>query len=181
LYRYRKEADSMEKLDYMREALALAKEALADGEVPVGCVVVYRGQIIGRGRNRRECGKNALAHAELEAIDEACRCLGGWRLWQCDLYVTMEPCPMCAGAIMNARIPHVYYGLADPKGGAMGGLYDMFSFPVNHKPQVEAGLLRDECQDVLDAFFLWLREEKKRRKGEVPSWKKRLQEENADV
>jgi len=88
---------------------------------------------------------------------------------------------MCAGAIMNARIPHVYYGLADPKGGAMGGLYDMFSFPVNHKPQVEAGLLRDECQDVLDAFFLWLREEKKRRKGEVPSWKKRLQEENADV
>ena len=168
----------MDQLDFMREAIKLGEEALADGEVPVGCVVVYRNQIIGRGRNRRETDKNALAHAELEAINEACRYLGGWRLWQCQLYVTMEPCPMCAGAIMNARIPNVYYGLADPKGGAMGGLYDMFSYSVNHKPIVEGGMLETECKVLLDAFFIWLREEKKRRKGEIPLWKQKLLSED---
>ena len=92
---------------YMTEALALAKEAMDEGEVPVGCVIVHRGRIVGRGRNRRETGKNALAHAEIEAIHDACKTLGGWRLWRCTLYVTLEPCPMCAGAIINARIPRV--------------------------------------------------------------------------
>ena len=102
---------------WMREALALAREAAADGEVPVGCVVTHGERIVGRGRNRRECGKSALAHAELEAIAEACKTLGGWRLWQCALYVTLEPCPMCAGAILNAHIPRVVWGAADPKTG----------------------------------------------------------------
>ena len=103
---------------FMEEALVLAREAFDDGEVPVGCVITKGDQIVGRGRNRREKGKSALAHAELEAIDEACRSLGGWRLWECTLYVTLEPCPMCAGAIINARIPRVVYGASDAKCGA---------------------------------------------------------------
>ena len=103
----------MDDLTYMDEALALAREAAAEGEVPVGCVIVCRGEIVGRGRNRREADKSALAHAELAAIQEACRKLGGWRLWECTLYVTLEPCAMCAGAILNARIPRVVYGASD--------------------------------------------------------------------
>ena len=103
----------MEDRDYMLAALELAKEAAADGEVPVGCVITRHGEIVGRGRNRREKGKNALCHAELEAINDACTNLGGWRLWECDLYVTLEPCPMCAGAIINTRIPRVVYGAKD--------------------------------------------------------------------
>ncbi len=160
----------------MRKALELAKLSLDDGEVPVGCVVVHKGMIVGSGRNRREMAKNALCHAEIEAINEACNTLGGWRLWECELYVTLEPCPMCAGAIMNSRIRHVCYGLTDEKGGAMGGLYDMFSFNVNHKPSVESGVLKEECQALLSEFFLWLREEQKRRKtcGEIPKWKENL-------
>ena len=106
--------------EYMREALRLAREAAAEGEVPVGCVVADGERIVGRGRNRREKAKNALCHAELEAIDEACRTLGGWRLWKCTLYVTLEPCPMCAGAMINARIPRVVYGAADAKAGSCG-------------------------------------------------------------
>ena len=102
----------------MREALLLAREAAVDGEVPVGCVITLEDRIVGRGRNRREKGKTALAHAELEAIGEACRTLGGWRLWQCTLYVTLEPCPMCAGAILNAHLPRVVVGAKDPKSGA---------------------------------------------------------------
>ncbi len=159
----------------MAEAIALAKESLLEGEVPVGCVVVYDGNIVGRGRNRRENEKNAVAHAEIEAISEACSTLGGWRLWECQLYVTLEPCPMCAGAIMNARIPYVCYGLKDEKSGAMGGLYDAFSFPVNHKPTVESGVLEEECKKLLDDFFTWLREKQKERKnsGEIPLWRQK--------
>ena len=111
-----------EDLRFMDEALALAQEAAADGEVPVGCVIVRRGEIVGRGRNRRETGKTALGHAEIEAISDACRNLGGWRLRECTLYVTLEPCPMCAGAIVYARIPRVVYGASDAKCGACGSL-----------------------------------------------------------
>ena len=110
----------MEDQDYMKEAMALAKEAREAGEVPVGCVVVCDGQVVGRGRNRREEGRNALCHAEIEAINDACRTLGGWRLWKCTLYVTLEPCPMCAGAIIQARIPRVVFGARDEKFGACG-------------------------------------------------------------
>ena len=141
----------------MREALELAREAAAEGEVPVGCVITLNGRIVGRGRNRRELGKSALAHAELEAIAEACRTLGGWRLWQCTLYVTLEPCPMCAGAIINARIPRVVYGTRDAKAGSCGSVVDLFSLPYNHKPQVEQGLLEEECSAVLSRFFRDLR------------------------
>ena len=108
----------MEDAVYMQQALELAKAAAAEKEVPVGCVIVCRGQVVGRGRNRRETGKTALGHAEIEAIAEACKTLGGWRLWECTLYVTLEPCPMCAGAIVNARIPRVVYGARDEKCGA---------------------------------------------------------------
>ncbi len=141
----------------MREALELAREAAAEGEVPVGCVITLNGRIVGRGRNRREVGKSALAHAELEAIAEACKTLGGWRLWQCTLYVTLEPCPMCAGAIINARIPRVVYGARDAKAGSCGSVVDLFSLPYNHKPQVEQGLLEEECGAVLSRFFRDLR------------------------
>ena len=119
----------------MREALLLAREAAADGEVPVGCVITLEDRIVGRGRNRREKGKTALAHAELEAIGEACRTLGGWRLWQCTLYVTLEPCPMCAGAILNAHLPRVVFGAKDPKSGAAGSLVDLLHLPGCFQPE----------------------------------------------
>ena len=143
--------------EYMREALALANEAAAEGEVPVGAVVVRDGVIVGRGRNRREVGKNALAHAELEAIDHACRTLGGWRLFGCELYVTLEPCPMCAGAIINARIDRVYYGAADGKAGSCGSLVNLFDLPYNHRPETVGGVLEEECGTLLRAFFADLR------------------------
>lgn len=146
---------------FMREALLLAEEAAQEGEVPVGCVIVKDGNIVGRGRNRRETGKSALAHAEIEAIHDACKTLGGWRLWQCTLYVTLEPCPMCAGAIINARIPRVVYGAGDPKAGSCGSVTDLFALPYNHKPQVECGLLEEECAHTLSQFFRSLRERKK--------------------
>ena len=143
--------------EYMLEALALAREASEAGEVPVGCVVVRNGEIVGRGRNRREEDKTALAHAELEAISQACAALGGWRLWECTLYVTLEPCPMCAGAILHARIPKVVYAAPDPKGGAMGGLCDLNEIPFNHHPAVESGLLEAEAGALLQDFFQNLR------------------------
>ena len=139
--------------EYMREALRLAREAAAEGEVPVGCVVADGERIVGRGRNRREKAKNALCHAELEAIDEACRTLGGWRLWKCTLYVTLEPCPMCAGAMINARIPRVVYGAADAKAGSCGSLTNLFALPYNHRPAVQGGVLEEECRALLTAFF----------------------------
>ncbi len=148
--------------DYMREALVLAEEAAAEGEVPVGAVVVYDGAIVGRGRNRREVGKHALAHAELEAIDQACRTRGGWRLFGCELYVTLEPCPMCAGAIINSRIDRVYYGAADGKAGSCGSLVNLFDLPYNHRPETVGGVLEEECGALLRAFFADLRKRMKK-------------------
>lgn len=153
--------------EYMAQALALAREAAAEGEVPVGCIITDGERIVGRGRNRRETAKNALSHAELEAIDEACRTLGGWRLWRCTLYVTLEPCPMCAGAIINARIPRVVYGAPDQKAGSCGTLTDLFALPYNHRPKVTAGVLEGECRTCLQDFFRELRENPK-----VKTWKK---------
>ena len=151
----------MEDKDFMLAALELAKEAAADGEVPVGCVITRHGEIVGRGRNRREKGKNALCHAELEAINDACTRLGGWRLWECDLYVTLEPCPMCAGAILNARIPRVVYGAEDPKAGSCGSVTDLFAMSFNHHPQKTQGVMEEECAETLKTFFRTLREKRK--------------------
>lgn len=146
---------------YMKAALKLAQKSAAEGEVPVGCVVVCDGAIVGRGRNRRETKKDALCHAELEAIHKACRKLGGWRLHRCDLYVTLEPCPMCTGAIINARIKTVYYGAPDPKAGSCGTLVNLFDLPYNHRPEVVPGVLEEECAEALRDFFRALRKRKK--------------------
>lgn len=153
-----------EQEKFMRAALRLAKKAASEGEVPVGCVVVHDGQIVGRGRNRRETKKNALGHAEIEAIHKACRKLGGWRLHECDLYVTLEPCPMCTGAIINARIQTVYFGAPDPKAGSCGSVVNLFDLPYNHKPKLVSGLLEQDCVDELQAFFRALRARKKAEK-----------------
>lgn len=143
--------------EMMRRALSLAREAAAEGEVPVGAVITLDGAVIATGRNRRETAKNALSHAELEAIGNACRALGGWRLWRCELFVTLEPCPMCAGAVINARIPRVVFGASDPKAGSCGSVVDLFSLPYNHKPEVVGGVLADECSALLTGFFRGLR------------------------
>lgn len=145
----------------MQKALELAKISAAEGEVPVGAVIVKGDEIVGTGRNRREYGKNALYHAEIEAIDNACKTLGGWRLWECDIYVTLEPCPMCAGAIINSRIKTVYYGASDLKAGSFGSVVDFNSLPYNHKPEVVSGVMEDEAKEVLSSFFKALREKKK--------------------
>lgn len=158
----------MDDLFFMEEALKLAKEAAAEGEIPVGCVIVRKGEIVARGRNRRETEKTALGHAEIEAIGQACRALGGWRLWECTMYVTLEPCPMCAGAIINARIPRVVFGASDDKCGACGSVCDLFSMPFNHHPSVEKGVMEQESKTLLADFFKNLREEVKKR----PKWKK---------
>lgn len=145
---------------FMLEAMELAKKSAFEGEVPVGAVVVKDGEIVGTGRNRRELGKNALYHAELEAIDNACKKLGGWRLWQCDLYVTLEPCPMCAGAIINSRIKRVVFGASDGKAGSFGSVVDFNEIPYNHKPEVVGGVMGDECSSLLTEFFSNLRQKK---------------------
>jgi len=157
---------------YMAQALALAREAGAEGEVPVGCVIVRGEEIVGRGRNRREGDKSALAHAELEAIRQANQALGGWRLWECTLYVTLEPCPMCAGAIINARIPRVVYGASDSKFGACRSVCSLFDMAFNHHPAVEAGVMEQQAQALMQDFFRNLRIELKAR----PKWKKPLRE-----
>ena len=146
---------------YMREAMKQAKLAAKKGEVPVGAVIVRDGEIIARAYNTRETGKDALCHAEIKAIHRACRKLGGWRLPSCELYVTLEPCPMCAGAIINSRIVSVYYGAYDKKAGAFGTLFDMNTFGLNHKPEIYAGILEKECADMLSAFFSELRQKRK--------------------
>lgn len=133
----------------------------AEGEVPVGAVVVHNGKIISEGRNRRENAKNALNHAEIEAIDGACRALGGWRLFGCDLYVTLEPCPMCAGAIINSRIERVIFGAFDKKAGSCGSVVNLFELPYNHKPEIISGVCEEECSSVLSEFFKQLRNKKK--------------------
>lgn len=145
---------------YMAQALALAREAAAAGEVPVGCVIVRNGEIVGRGRNCREEKQAVSSHAEMEAMAQANARLGSWRLDGCELYVTLEPCPMCAGAILNARIGRVVYGAADPKAGSLGSVTDLFALPYNHHPVVESGLLEQECAQVLSAFFQNLRKQK---------------------
>ncbi len=145
----------------MQKALELAKISAADGEVPVGAIIVKGDEIVGTGRNRREYGKNALYHAEIEAIDNACKTLGGWRLWECDMYVTLEPCPMCAGAIINSRIKTVYYGASDLKAGSFGSVVDFNSLPYNHKPEIVSGVMQDEARKMLSDFFKGLREKKK--------------------
>ena len=147
----------MNDADFMKEALRLADEAALDGEVPVGAVITLGDRIVGRGRNRREKDKNALAHAELEAIDEACRTLGGWRLWQCDMFVTLEPCPMCTGAIINSRIKRLVYGASDYKAGSCSSVVNLFELPYNHKPEVVSGFMQDECAFRLTEFFKNLR------------------------
>lgn len=146
---------------FMEQALILARQAAEDGEVPVGAIVVKDGEIVGKGRNRRENGKNALAHAELEAIDEACRRLGGWRLWQCDMYVTLEPCPMCTGAIINSRIRRLVYGASDKKAGSCSSVVNLFDLPYNHKPETLGGVMEKESTALLSNFFKSLRARKK--------------------
>ena len=150
----------MEQEYFMQQALALAQEATVHGEVPVGCVIVRNGEIVGRGRNQREEKQAAVSHAEMEAIAQANAALGSWRLDECDLYVTLEPCPMCAGAILNSRIRRVVYGAADTKAGCCGSVTDLFALPFNHHPAVENGLRAEEAQALLQAFFLRLREER---------------------
>lgn len=150
----------MDDIFYMQEALSLAKEASDEGEVPVGAIIVCEGEIVGRGRNRREFGKNALAHAEIEAINEACKTLGGWRLWKCDMYVTLEPCPMCTGAIINSRIRKLVFGASDYKAGSVGSVVNLFDFPYNHKPEIVKGVCENECSQILTDFFKKLRNKK---------------------
>ena len=157
----------MDDLAFMDAALALAKEAAEEGEVPVGCVIVRDGKIVGRGRNRRETARNALAHAEVEAIGDACRNLGGWRLWDCTMYVTLEPCPMCAGAIINARIPRVVCGARDAKAGSCGSVCDLFSMGYNHHPVISYGTREEESAALLTEFFAELRVSLRSR----PKWK----------
>lgn len=147
----------MENERYMAEALALAREAAAAGEVPVGCVIVKDGQIIGCGRNRREEKQAVASHAEMEAMAQANAALGSWRLDGCDLYVTLEPCPMCAGAIINARVDRVFYGARDSAMGACGGVLNLFMENFPHHPQLVGGILQEECRAVLTEFFRELR------------------------
>lgn len=144
---------------YMRQALAQAEEARKAGEVPVGCVIVRNGEIIARGRNRREEKQSTLSHAETEAIAQANEVLGSWRLEDCTLYVTLEPCPMCAGAIINARIPKVYYGARDSAMGACGGVLNLFMENFPHHPALVGGILADDCRKILEEFFRDLRRE----------------------
>ena len=145
-------------ISFLRLAIAQAKLAQEMGETPVGAVVVRDGQVIAAGHNRRESAPCALAHAELLAIRAACDGLGGWRLPDCTLYVTLEPCPMCAGAIINARIPRVVFGARDPKSGCFGSVCDFNTLAFNHKPQVLAGVLEEDCAGILREFFWRLRE-----------------------
>lgn len=144
--------------DYMETAIELAREAERMGEVPIGAIVVQDGAVVGRGFNRRETGKNALYHAEMIAIDEACRALGGWRLPRCALYVTLEPCPMCAGAIVQSRIDLVVFGAFDPKAGAFGSVFDLSQCPLNHRPAVQGGVEAERCAALLQNFFRQKRE-----------------------
>lgn len=153
---------------FMDAALQLAQEAADDGEVPVGCVVVRNGEIVGRGRNRREKSRNALGHAEMEAIAEACAHLGGWRLWDCTLYVTLEPCPMCTGAIINARIARVVFGARDEKYGACGSVCDLTQMAFNHHPELVGGIREQEAIERMQNFFRELRVELRTR----PKWKR---------
>ena len=148
---------------YMKKALELAQIAAEQGEVPVGAIVVRKstGEIVGRGFNRREYGRSPLTHAEIVAIDEASKRLGGWRLIDCELFVTLEPCPMCAGAMINSRVERVVFGAYDAKAGSCGSVIDLFELPYNHKPELVGGVLEKECAGILSDFFKKLRQTKK--------------------
>ncbi len=154
----------MDQKDYdekfMREALKEARKSAYELEVPVGAVIVLENKIISRGRNHREMRQNALSHAETEAISKACKKLGSWRLLDCTLYVTLEPCPMCAGAIINSRIPRVVYGAKDPKAGSCETVINLFDLPYNHKPKLTTNILENECSEILTNFFKQLRDKK---------------------
>lgn len=165
----------MTDFELMGAALDEARKAAALGEVPVGAVVARNGQIVAAAHNTRETEKNALHHAELLAIDAACKALGGWRLWECELFVTLEPCPMCAGAIINARLSRVVQGTADPKAGSCGSVVDLFALPYNHRPVLVTGVLEEECAAELTGFFQRLRRERdgKKRTGPWNEQKKR--------
>lgn len=145
---------------FMQRAFELAKISASEGEVPVGAVIVKDDKIVGEGRNRRELGKNALYHAEIEAIDNACKNLGGWRLWQCEMYVTLEPCPMCAGAIINSRLKKVTFGAYDNKAGSFGSVVDFNELSYNHKPEIIKGVDEKECSELIKDFFSQLRKRK---------------------
>ena len=147
---------------YMSLALAKAREAYLLEEVPIGCVIVYKGRVIGRGCNRRMTDKNVLAHAEIIAINEACTFMGDWRLEDCTLYVTVEPCPMCSGAILQARIPRVVYGTPNVKAGCCGSIYNMLDEPrFNHRAEITAGVMQTECSDIMRSFFKTYRRKQK--------------------
>jgi tRNA(adenine34) deaminase len=153
---------------FMKLALAEAQKARDYGEVPIGAVVVRDGKVIGRGHNWRETWRDPTAHAEMVAIQDASRRLGGWRLEGCDLYVTLEPCPMCAGAIMLARIRHLYYGVPDPKGGAIGSKITLLQPGLwNHHPEITGGILADECGMILKDFFRELRKSRQSTRRDV--------------
>ncbi len=155
---------------FMKKAIEYACLAKETADVPVGAIVVCDGEIVSYGYNRREGNKNALSHAEIEAINGACEKLGGWRLHRCDLYVTLEPCPMCAGAIINSRIKNVYFGASDPKAGAFGGLFDMNCFALNHHPNVVSGVCEKECSALLSEFFSELRKKRKEDGNTKKKW-----------
>ena len=157
----------MTDLELMQAALEQARQAAALGEVPVGAVIARHGEIVAAAHNTRETEKNATHHAELLAIDAACRALGGWRLWECELFVTLEPCPMCAGAIVNSRVKRVVYGAKDAKAGCCGSVVDLFALPFNHHPVVEQGLCADEAGALLEIFFRQLRE----KRAHAPRWR----------
>ncbi len=150
--------------EFMNLAIEQAKISALELEVPVGAVIVRNGEVVSVGRNRREIGKNALAHAEIEAIDLACKKLGGWRLWECEMYVTLEPCPMCTGAIINSRIRRLVFGASDYKAGSCGSVVNLFDLPYNHKPEVVEGFMQEECSAILTEFFADLRKRKKTEK-----------------
>ena len=151
---------------YMKRAIELAEISAGEGEVPVGAVIVRKstGEIVGEGRNMRENKKNALAHAEIIAIDMACRNLGGWRLPDCEMYVTLEPCPMCCGAIINARIDDLFFGAYDLKSGSVESVQKIFELPYNYIPDVTGGIMQEECSGILSLFFRNLRQKKKSEK-----------------
>ena len=155
----------MEQEYFMQQALALAQEAAVHGEVPVGCVIVRNGEIVGRGRNQREEKQAAVSHAEMEAIAQANAALGSWRLDECDLYVTLEPCPMCAGAIVQARIPRVVIGCMNPKAGCAGSVLNLLDVQAfNHQAEVKTKVLEEECSLMMKQFFRELRAKQKMKK-----------------
>ncbi|MDD6344824.1 MAG: tRNA adenosine(34) deaminase TadA [Oscillospiraceae bacterium] len=147
---------------YMNRAVELAEKAFSLGEVPVGAVIVRKNKIIGEGYNLRESSRNALAHAEIIAINQACRNLGGWRLPECEIYITLEPCPMCCGAIINARIDNVFFGAYDKKSGSAVSVQRMFDLPYNYRPEITGGIMQEQCSELLSRFFRELRQKQKK-------------------